>query len=54
MNVEGEQTEAAIEQDFGRLWARGTALTPDDSYGFSTKYGWVNDRFGASWELNLS
>ncbi len=26
---------------------------PLDDYGFSKKFGWVNDRFGVSWQLNL-
>ena len=24
-----------------------------DNYGFSRKFGWVNDRFGVSWQVNL-
>jgi len=24
------------------------------NYGFNTKFGWVNDRFGVSWQLNLA
>jgi predicted 3-demethylubiquinone-9 3-methyltransferase (glyoxalase superfamily) len=27
---------------------------PLDAYGFSKKFGWVNDRFGVSWQLNLA
>jgi predicted 3-demethylubiquinone-9 3-methyltransferase (glyoxalase superfamily) len=45
------------EAEIGRLYAalaeQGTELMPLGSYGFSTKFGWVNDRFGVSWQLNL-
>jgi predicted 3-demethylubiquinone-9 3-methyltransferase (glyoxalase superfamily) len=27
---------------------------PLDNYGFSKRFGWVNDRFGVSWQLNLA
>jgi predicted 3-demethylubiquinone-9 3-methyltransferase (glyoxalase superfamily) len=27
---------------------------PLDDYGFSRRFGWVNDRFGVSWQLNLA
>ena len=29
----------------------GRVLMPIDSYGFSTKFAWVEDRFGVSWQL---
>lgn len=31
----------------------GQDRMPLDNYGFSQKFGWVNDRFGVSWQLNL-
>ncbi|GAA0438769.1 VOC family protein [Acrocarpospora corrugata] len=47
----------ATEEELDRLYAAlsegGQELMPLSSYGFSTKFGWVNDRFGVSWQLNL-
>ena len=37
------------------LWERlsdgGQALMPLDSYFFSERYGWIQDKFGVSWQL---
>ena len=35
------------------LAAEGKVLMPADNYGFSTRFAWVEDRFGVSWQLNL-
>jgi predicted 3-demethylubiquinone-9 3-methyltransferase (glyoxalase superfamily) len=32
----------------------GEALMPLDEYPFSKRYGWVQDRFGLSWQIMLS
>lgn len=31
----------------------GKLLMPVDNYGFSQRFGWVQDRFGVSWQINL-
>lgn len=40
------------------LWAKlsegGTALMPLDKYPFSERYGWIQDKFGVSWQLILT
>jgi predicted 3-demethylubiquinone-9 3-methyltransferase (glyoxalase superfamily) len=40
------------------LWQKlstgGTALMPLDKYPFSERYGWIQDRYGVSWQLILS
>jgi predicted 3-demethylubiquinone-9 3-methyltransferase (glyoxalase superfamily) len=36
-----------------KLSENGRAFMPLDNYGFSSKFGWVEDRFGVSWQLNL-
>lgn len=45
------------EDELSRLYAAlaedGTELMPLGDYGFSARFGWVNDRFGVSWQLNL-
>ena len=32
----------------------GRVLMPLNNYGFSKRFGWVNDRFGVSWQFNLA
>jgi predicted 3-demethylubiquinone-9 3-methyltransferase (glyoxalase superfamily) len=48
------ETEAEIERLFAALSEKGATLMGLDSYGFSTRFGWVSDRFGVSWQLNLA
>ena len=45
--------EAELDRLYAALAEQGTELMPLGNYGFSTKFGWVNDRFGVSWQLNL-
>lgn len=47
------ESEAELHSAFGQLSAGGAVLMPLDNYGFSTRFGWVNDRYGVSWQLNL-
>lgn len=44
-------TEAEVERLAARLSGGGAVLMPLDSYEFSRKYAWVQDRFGVSWQL---
>ena len=45
--------EAELDETFKQLSAGGKILMPLGNYGFSKKFGWLNDRFGVSWQLNL-
>lgn len=47
------ETEAEVDEALHQLSAGGKVLMPPGNYGFSTKFGWVNDRFGVSWQINL-
>ncbi|GGR83504.1 VOC family protein [Streptomyces humidus] len=47
------QDEAELNRLYAALAERGTVLMPLGDYGFSPRFGWVNDRFGVSWQLNL-
>ena len=42
-----------IEEAFRVLMEGGTELMPLGDYGFSRKFGWLNDRYGVSWQFNL-
>ncbi|HLR67766.1 VOC family protein [Virgibacillus alimentarius] len=46
-------SEKEIVNLYEKLLEDGQALMPLDEYGFSKKFGWLNDRFGVSWQLNL-
>ena len=45
--------EAEIQHLFAGLSEEGEVLMPLNNYGFSLRFGWVDDRFGVSWQLNL-
>lgn len=46
-------TEEEIDNIYQKLNEGGQALMPIGDYGFSKKFGWLNDRFGVSWQLTL-
>lgn len=47
---------ASTIDELDRLWEElltdGAALMPKDDYGFGP-FGWLNDRYGISWQLSL-
>jgi len=48
------ESEAEIDHAFNALADGGAVLMPLDAYPFSKKFGWVQDRFGVSWQLTLA
>src|SRR5688500_10718138 len=46
--------EAELEQLFAELSRDGRVLMPLNDYGFSRRFGWCDDRYGVSWQLNLA
>jgi predicted 3-demethylubiquinone-9 3-methyltransferase (glyoxalase superfamily) len=46
-------SEEEIDSLYEKLLDGGSALMPLGNYGFSQKFGWVNDRFGVSWQMTL-
>lgn len=47
-------TEEELDGLYQKLAEGGEELMPLGDYGFSKKFGWINDRFGVSWQLNLN
>lgn len=47
-------SEAELDRMFAALSEDGKVLMPLGNYGFSKKFGWCDDRFGVSWQVNLS
>jgi predicted 3-demethylubiquinone-9 3-methyltransferase (glyoxalase superfamily) len=48
------ESEEELQSLFTALAQGGAQLMPLDDYGFSRRFGWVNDRYGVSWQLNLA
>ena len=42
-----------LESAFAKLSNEGKVMMPLDDYGFSRRFGWLSDRYGVSWQLNL-
>lgn len=47
------ETVEALDHAFAVLADGGQVLMPLDDYGFSPRFGWLDDRFGVSWQLSL-
>jgi predicted 3-demethylubiquinone-9 3-methyltransferase (glyoxalase superfamily) len=45
-------TVAGVQELWAKLVEGGKALMPCQEYPFSKQYGWLNDKFGVSWQLN--
>ena len=48
------ETDEEIDSLWEKLSEGGTALMGLDQYPFSEKFGWIQDKFGVSWQLNLA
>lgn len=46
--------EEEVDRRFGMLAEGGEVLMPLGEYPFSRRFGWVQDRFGVSWQLALA
>lgn len=46
-------SEEEIDRIYDKMVETSVVLMPINNYGFSEKYGWLNDQFGVSWQLNL-
>lgn len=47
-------SEEELNRLFGKLSESGQVMMPLDNYGFSQRFGWIADKFGVSWQLNLA
>lgn len=48
------EDEGELETLFDALSQDGQVYMPLDDYGFSKRFGWVGDRFGVTWQLDLT
>jgi predicted 3-demethylubiquinone-9 3-methyltransferase (glyoxalase superfamily) len=47
-------TKEEVDSVWARLSDGGNVLMPLDSYPFSERYGWTEDRYGLSWQIALA
>lgn len=48
------ETADEVDQLWSALSDGGTTLMPLDAYPFSARYGWIQDRYGVSWQVMLA
>ena len=48
------ESKSELEKYWSSLTEGGEVLMPLDSYDWSSGYGWVQDKYGVSWQLYLS
>jgi predicted 3-demethylubiquinone-9 3-methyltransferase (glyoxalase superfamily) len=48
------ETVEEVESAWNKLVDGGSVMMPLDKYDWSAKYGWVQDKFGVSWQLSYS
>lgn len=49
-----KDAKTRIDEVWARLSKGGKALMPIDKYPFSERYGWLEDKYGLSWQLILT
>jgi len=49
-----ENARKKLDAMWEKLSEGGTALMPLDKYPFSERYGWLQDKYGVSWQLILT
>lgn len=49
-----EEAENRINEVWAKLADGGKVLMPLDKYPFSQRYGWIQDKYGLSWQLILT
>lgn len=52
--VRDENAKEHLDAVWEKLHEGGSTLMPVDTYPFSEYYGWVQDKYGVSWQLMLS
>lgn len=49
-----DDARCALDTAWAKLSQDGSVLMPLDKYPFSERYGWVQDKYGLSWQLILT
>ncbi|GAA0135228.1 VOC family protein [Paenibacillus sp. YSY-4.3] len=49
-----KDAEERLNEVWNKLSDGGTALMPLDKYPFSERYGWIQDKYGLTWQLILT
>lgn len=48
------ETEDEVNSVWEKLLVGGSVLMPLDKYNWSSRYGWIQDKYGLNWQLSFS